>query len=272
MIEFRIKNSELRIKVLWLGLFMALFLILYSLFSHRSAYAQQVCLRQSPNPRVTNGLISTAGFLDSGNNFGNDSGVCIVDLYKAPFVPYKIPGYDDLKSIYYDQAKPPVRKGDVGGSPTQGGFTSVFTQSDVVWVKGNLSVDYTGTVKPSVIFVEGTLLISKNITYGDNTSGIVFVVKGDVNIDQAVTRIDAVIIAQGTICTAFSETCLDGTVATLQLIINGSLVSIGSASIQFSRTLNDNSSPAEKIIQQPKYLVILKDLMSDTLQKWSEIP
>lgn len=124
-----------------------------------------------------------------------------------------------------------------------------------------------------VVFTAGNLLISQN-NIGSTQEGLVFVVKGNVNIHKDVTRIDAVIISEGTICTAYDGTaCLDGKTITPQLTINGSLIALnGSAPIQFRRALTDNSQPAEKINHQVKYLVILRDLLSDTYQKWSEIP
>lgn len=48
------------------------------------------------------GLVTTPA-LPSGSNF-NTSGACIIDP-KAAFAPFKIPSFDELKSIYYDQKK-----------------------------------------------------------------------------------------------------------------------------------------------------------------------
>lgn len=156
-----------------------------------------------------------------------------------------------------------------------------LTNSDHVYhINGNLTIgnNIPGN-KTGVIFVDGNLIInpsSKKLTDGGANSGLVFVVKGDVNIDKDVTRIDAVIISEGTICTAYDGTsCLDGNTTTPQLTINGSLISLNGANpIKFGRSLgtDDDTTPAEKIVHQVKYLVILRDLLSDTYQKWSEIP
>lgn len=146
-------------------------------------------------------------------------------------------------------------------------------------IAGNAAQDRTG-----VIFVNGTLNINANYTYGSNTSGTVFVVKGNVNINQSVTRIDAVIISEGIIytagggCATNSVTEKSPGVPIEALTINGSIISLNqdpaltTPAIKFCRTLLNNSLPAEKINHQVKYLVILKDLISDTWQKWSEIP
>ncbi len=221
-------------------------------------------------PAISGGLVSTP---DLTNNLAN--GVCIIDP-RAAFAPYKIPTYDDLKSLYYTQAKSPIRKATIAASPSQGAFTSTFTQNDIVLVNGDLpDLNYTGTTKPSIIFVESNLSISNNITYGDDNSGIVFIVRGNVNIDKTVTRIDAVIISGGIIYTALTAgitSCSSLTPVTAsQLVINGSLISLGNSSIKFCRSLTDNSQPAEKINHQVKYLVILRNILSDTYQKWSEV-
>lgn len=161
-----------------------------------------------------------------------------------------------------------------------------LTNSDHVYhINGNLTIgnNIPGN-KTGVIFVDGNLLInpsSKKLTDGGANSGLVFVVKGDVNIDKDVTQVDAVIISEGTICTAYDGTsCLDGNTPTPQLEVNGSLISLNGAAdaIKFRRSLGetgalkDSTDPAEKINHQVKYLVILRDLLSDTYQKWSEIP
>ena len=230
------------------------------------------------------GLVSTPN-LTSGSKFGT-SGGCIIDP-KAAFVPFKIPNYDELKSIYYTQSK--TTKVLITGDATQTNLN--FTADSVYNITGNLNLSGNPpvtAVKTGVVFVEGDLNITGNYCYGSScptgtvssSVGTVFVVKGNVYIDQSlsVLRVDAVIISQGIICTAadFSttpQTCPATNVSAAQLEVNGSLISLNDASpIKFRRTLPDNTRPAEKIIHQVKYLVILRNLYSDTIQKWSEIP
>ncbi len=149
----------------------------------------------------------------------------------------------------------------------------------------NLSGNNAGTGS-GLVFVDGNLNFTGNYCYrGDGSTdcsssippspliGVVFVVSKDVIIAPEVTRIDAVIISYGKIFTAGALCSQLTPVLSSQLIINGSLISLDQNNkIEFCRTLSDNSLPAEKIVQQPKYLVILRHLMSDTYQKWSEIP
>ena len=97
------------------------------------------------------------------------------------------------------------------------------------------------------------------------------VVKNNVNIDVGVKQIDAVIMSAGKIYTAGSGCATNNVETTNALIVNGSLISLDPGAIVFCRTLTNNSQAAERIYQQPKYLVILRNLFADTLQKWSEI-
>ena len=242
------------------------------------------CPVQPTNPRVKSGLISAPNIEP---NFGNPEGRCVVDP-KAAFAPYEIDPYEDLKSKYYTQAKSSalVNKVDPIKTPfTLGDFNSAMTaQGDALFlVQGDLTIDasnFPTTLpnKSAVIFVEENLSITKDITFGENNTGLVFVVKGDVIINPSVTLINAVIISSGTIYTAGAN-CATSSVTEVSpgtpispLTINGSLVSINPGKIIFCRALNNNNSPAEIINQQSKYLVILRNLYSDNPAKWSEIP
>lgn len=242
------------------------------------------CPTQSPNPRVRNGLISAP---DVGSKFGNELGQC-VNSSQAAFAPYKIPSYEDLKSLYYTQAKAEkvtnINTTVAIITLTDDSKVFNYTAADV---EINNPYRYNGT---AVIFIEGNISINRDITVNpsDPNKGLVFVVKGNVIIDQSVTQIDAVIISAGTIYTAGADCTTNSVSNANPLTIRGSLISTyqdrnqafscTSASppancplINLCRELSNNNNPAELVINQPKYLVILKDLYADTLQKWSEI-
>lgn len=227
---------------------------------------------------VQDGLVSTK---DGGTSVNN--GACVT----GPLVPFnlaidKIGTYANLKSIYYTQAKSSVNKVQIPSPVNQGDFTRELARNDIILVDGNLggNIDFTtgSPNNPVVVFVEGNLLIDRNIgnnLVDDNpNSGLVFVVKYDVNIHKDVTRVDAVIISEGTICTAYDGVpCASANVTAEPLVINGSLISLKQDKpIKFRRNLADNSISAEKINHQVKYLVILRHLMSQTIQRWSEEP
>lgn len=241
------------------------------------------------------GLVSTPSLTTP--KFGTTGG-CVINP-RAAFVSFKIPSFDELKSLYYTQNQtltatkhelPTLPTGD----KTQDDIPFTDTTDSLYHVNGNLLISSNNQGSRSgVVFVEGDLNITGNYCYGStcptgplsSSIGTVFVVKGNVYISPSILRVDAVIISQGTICTAanFSTTpptCPLTNVTTAQLEVNGSLISLNEASpilneappIKFRRTLPDNTRPAEKIIHQVKYLVILRNLYSDIIQKWSEIP
>lgn len=245
------------------------------------AFAQSSGSCSTTGTAIATGLVTSPTL---GQDLVTSSGVCVIDP-KAAFAPYKVPSYDDLKSLYFDQYKGPstdkfTKNGGMGEGELHGHLTSgkkLVYVTEHVDINGTISGTNTG-----VVFVDSKLNLTPPLTqfiYGDGNSGIVFVVKGNVNIDPAITRIDAVIISEGTICTAadFTDpanpTCPAINVAnSLQLVINGSLISLNeNAPIKFRRSLAINTIPAEKINHDVKYLVILRNLMSDTFQRWSEI-
>lgn len=252
-----------------------LLLLLYTSYTLHPIFAQNTaCPSQSPNPRVQNGLISANTV---SNKFSNPTGQCATGN-QTSFAPFKIPSYADLKSLYYTQSKSSSKQ------PTSISSLPSFSGDGIYTTSTNLTISASPTGSGTeVIFVEGNLTIGPmasgtQFNYGSGNSGIVFVVQGDVNIAQSVTQIDAVIISSGIIRTAGS-TCTQNSYdasTTGALTINGSLISLNQTNanpIVFCRALltTNNHAPAEQINQQPKYLVILRDLFSDTLQKWSEI-
>lgn len=234
-------------------------------------------------PARATGLVSTPDLRTDSKFAVSSSGACLIDP-KASFVPFKIPTFADLKSLYFDQSKS-ERKTTLADSPNHGTLNSALAPDDldrIFYIDGSLTLDqspFSGRARnaPVVIFVKDNLNISIDISYAaaDANGGLVLVAGGDVNIAPSVSTVHAVIIAQGTIYTGANadNSCSTSSVSASVLTINGSLVSLNpDKPIKFCRTLADNSNPAEKINQQIKYLVILRNLMSDTYQKWSEIP
>ncbi len=234
-------------------LIFALFILLTTDYQLPTTFAQTgSCSQDTQNPVFSGGLITSPG---GGSGCSTDTGVYVFDE-KIKFLSFRIPTYDELKSIYFDQSK---------------------AKNRLTYVAGDLNVSgNTGNPGVRIIFVDGNLTISQNYTYGDGSTGTVFVVKGNINIDPIVTQVDGILISGGTIYTAGAGcTTSDPQQFNQQLVINGSLISLNeNKPIQFCRNLQGNNAtqPAELINHQVKYLVILKDLFSETFQKWSEIP
>lgn len=191
--------------------------------------------------------------------------IYIGDGYNASF--YGI--IDDVKIFNYAMTPTQVQNDYLGSTSSTDKLyhitTDGVTPGDLT-ISSNITVDKTG-----IIFVDGNLNINTNLTHTSNSAGLVFVVKGNVNIASTVTRIDAVIISTGSIYTAGAG-CTTNSVTAGALTIYGSLISLdANDKIKLCRTLANNNAAAEIVKQQPKYLVILRDLYAEILQKWSEI-
>lgn len=266
-------------------LFYLLLVTCYFLLFTSSPAAQQssTCQQGGSNPRATQGLVSARG-LTSGSRFGNASSACVLDP-KAAFVSFKIPTYGDLKSIHYTQVKSSnliTKHQTLSGDRTQDDIPFGGSTDHLYHIDGSLNL--TGSVtgpKTGVVFIETDLNIRGNFTYGTELTGTVFVVEGNVNIDSSVNQINAVVISEGVICTAYDFTaslCPPGFTTPLpqsqQLVVNGSFISLDSTKqIRLRRSLINNRLLAAEIINlQPKYLVILKELLSYTYERWAEIP
>jgi hypothetical protein len=266
MREFRIKNLELRIKFL-IPLFLiliAFFLLYPNPYTLTPSFAQAGCSVQSSNPRVVNGLISAPAL--SSDKFGNLSGNCAVDLTKVTIAPYEVPTYEKLKLQYYTKTK--ASRQEVASNS----ISSVTDGTVYLYINPAVAVGPFSYSSTAVIFIDNSLTIYGNVTSTTGT-GLVFVVKGDINIAPTVTQIDAVLISEGKIYTA-GASCNTNTVSAGSLTVNGSIVSLNSVDstpLKFCRTLIDNSTPSEKVIHQPKYLVILRNIFATNEQFWSEI-
>lgn len=266
--------------------FIAFFLFTTFYILHSTYYIPIVSAQNcTTDTRVTSGLITTPSVT---GKFGVDStGKCIASN-ETSFAPFKIPTFDDLKSLYFDQSKldsnhkitldptdlpafSPTLDTGCGNCGSKIYYRAAdFKVSDF----SNIIQRANGNnVSPAFFFIRGNLFIDQNPAAWLNHAGVVFVVSGAVVIDQIVTQVDAVIISSGVIYTAGAN-CQNSNVPASTLTINGSLVSLDSTKPPvFCRTLGagNNTEAAERVVQQPKYLVILRDLFSDTLQKWSEI-
>ncbi len=190
-----------------------------------------------------------------------------------------------LVIIYFTQLVQATasNKKTIQGDLTVTSTTNDFNGSDNLYeIRGNLTfnadLNNSTNNRVLIIFVNNNLTINNRLIHPDANSGLVFVVKGNVNIHKNVTQIDAVIISEGTIYTGIDsgESCSHTSPVTAnQLVINGSLISLHpDKNIEFCRILPENQNTtlaAEKINHQIKYLPILRDLLSDTYQKWSEV-
>lgn len=143
------------------------------------------------------------------------------------------------------------------------------------------------TAGVAVVFIDGNLAITSDFLYGKDQAaqGVVFIVSGQINIDSSVTEVNAVLISNDIICTAcdsngngnslYYDGATPGFVPDEVLNIYGSVISINNdpnKAINFHRSLVNNSTTAVEVFHaQPKYLVILKELMSNKVKIWQEL-
>lgn len=262
------------IKILFAATFFLLGVYLYTYVTPH-VFAQTPCqVTGAGEESFADGLISAGGGITG--KVDSATGACVVDP-AAKYATYELPkNYEELKNTYYLRAKPPANA--ASSSNTQGAIKNLDTKNQIYNFTGNFSVSapITGT-NTGIIFIDGNLDINSNIDYPSPTGGLVFVVKGNVLISGDTKKIDAVIISFGTICTIANggtcaptpTLCPGATSATIQcqLVVNGSLISLNvNQPILFRRTLIDNQQAAELIKQQPKFLVLLKDIFSETLE------
>ncbi len=231
-------------------------------------FASRIWAQSCSKNTAAEGLISSK---TTTGNFGNVPGTCVVGS-QALYVSFKIPTYAELKSIFFTQNKVAAKQTLPAGS-----LNASFTTDTLYEVLGDLR--FTGSPPASsrgmeIFFVNGNFYIDNNMIYhtSDGLGGFVFVVSGNIYIASNVTQVDGVLISEGTICTAYtapSGSCFNGITKTpSSLTINGSIISLNKTNpqpIKLVRNLPDNITASERVKADPKYLVVLKNLFSQTL-------
>lgn len=245
-----------------------IFLVMLLLFVSCYLVVTQIQAQSCSKNTAAEGLISSK---TTTGNFGNVPGTCVVGS-QALYVSFKIPTYNELKSIFFTQNKLANKQTLPAGS-----LNASFATDTIYEVLGDLR--FTGSPPVSsrgmeIFFVNGNFYIDSNMVYhtSDGLGGFVFVVLGNIYIASNVTQVDGVLISEGTICTAYtppSGSCFNGITKTPNsLTINGSVISLNkniSQPIKLVRNLPDNLTASEKVKADPKYLVVLKNLFSQTL-------
>ncbi len=149
---------------------------------------------------------------------------------------------------------------------------SSLPMSDGVFRKnGNLTLNdstipsnYGSAVFKNIVFVNGNLTIDKN-TAVSNSSAVLFVVSGDVKIAKAVTQVTAAIVTDHNFYTAYDIVEGDNTEI---LNLNGVFAA---NKFVFQRTLqgtNNNNTPSENFIFEPRFGYKLKDFMGYNAVRW----
>lgn len=272
------------------------FLLLALPFIIRPGFAQQICPTTvgADIPKSTGGLLSAPEIVGIDNPTGN----CVLDtpskVDTSAAIILKAQSYDELYKAFFTNSrfspKPTPAPTPIAGANT---FPDYFSTDHVYYYQGDVNVtDPIKVISPGgvlVVFVDGNLNIQKNLYFpsptNPNKTGLVFIVQGEIRIGLSnpstpadssnVTRVDAVLISFGTICTAYNfraipPACILPTTrlsSSLNLTVNGSLISLGNGNIQLVRNLTNNPGAAESINNQAKYLLNLavSDLMDSDL-------
>lgn len=244
---------------------------------------------------VTGGSLSNVSAVKGNCISGNEVVYDVSDL----------PSYQTLKKNYYEKArangflvrKPisgPADETRIDSNDAKTPPAEPLTESVIFNVTGDLNINnnFANTQNTKLIFVDGNLNIGDpnnasnpfstgaDFVYDNPQGGVIFIVQGSININSRIVKLDAVLISSGvkpdksnttyTICTSYDGNCmsLSQNKVTDRLVVNGSLISLNpEIAITFSRNNpNTTNVPAELVNQQPKFLVILKDLLTSTLE------
>ena len=179
--------------------------------------------------------------------------------------------YTSLLALYSKNGIPGVvtTENDVNNLAGNIGQTGPSSDMAIDSTPTSWPVVYAGGVK--VIFVNRNLNINSNLQIASST-GLVFIVSGNITINSAVIQVDGVFISYGTFNTTSYNSCgIPLTETHSQLKINGAVYSFGQAC--FTRNLGKihNSDPAELITYEPKYLVLFRELLGETVTSFKEV-
>jgi len=117
----------------------------------------------------------------------------------------------------------------------------------------------------NVFFIDGNLTVDGNLTLNSSDSSV-FVVKGDITVNTNVTEIDGIYIAGG----GFRDTTDDSHLTGNTLDVYGSIYA---QTVNLNRILTsgNESTPAERIYYQPKYIVAVNSLLGSPAISWKEV-
>lgn len=126
--------------------------------------------------------------------------------------------------------------------------------------------------RSTVIFVDGSMTIDKNISI-DANSGIIFIVREDIIVENDVTEIDGIFITNGLFNSRNGTNCgdLNPNKNDVQLVINGAVHAFGE--LCFTRDLgaSNENTPAELINYEPKYLYFFQEIVGDPTVIYREV-
>lgn len=218
----------------------------------------------------------------AGNPLGsNVAGQWELNNYTSPIFPTNntTKVYDYMNSRF--AAKATTTGCSIGASPV------------IEHCAGDMSLGATNmtTAGSWIIFVDGNLNVTDNITVGSTTT-LVFIVRNNITINTNVTQADGVYIAGGTFADYDNAGTKTRSAAPYWLVINGAVyahafdlsaflsnqvgcapagVNPNYANPTTNTICNNSTTPTDYVIFQPKYLIILSQLIGSPSVSWQEV-
>lgn len=121
--------------------------------------------------------------------------------------------------------------------------------------------------KKFVVFVNGNLNITANVTSQNANSGIAFITSGDVTVGKDVTQLDGLFLTSGDITVASDSD---------DSVLNGNGVYLGalggdSFSVSLARAPLAPNTSGENFYYEGKYLTLFNNILTRPKTKWSEL-
>jgi len=159
-----------------------------------------------------------------------------------------------------------------------GAYTTISgplpTVTDVYYINGDYEIDnantpnnYDDVIFNQIVFIDGNLLISRNITIDDSSTAL-FIVSGKVEIDKSVEDVGIAIFTDQELFTAYD---INEGEATKTLNFNGVYMA---EKFVFQRTLQgtgNQKDPASNFVFEPKYIMQLRNFFGKNHIIWRSI-
>ncbi len=220
------------------------------------------------NPAVP--AYSQSSYILAGNPIDSKvSGKWELNNYTSPLFPTNnTKVYDYMNSRF--AAKATTTSCSIGASPV------------IEHCAGDMSVGATNmtTAGNWIIFVDGNLNVTGNITVGATTT-LVFIVRNNITINTNVTQADGVYIAGGTFADYDNIVGKSRNTTPYKLTINGAVYAHSfdlsaflsglPACVTAVPSCDNSTTPTDYVVFQPKYLIVLSQLIGSPSVSWQEV-
>jgi hypothetical protein len=145
-------------------------------------------------------------------------------------------------------------------------FVSPTTYDGYVWTKIPGPYTHTGSAygnAKNVLFVNGDLNITGNITLDDGVGFFAVFVSGNITVDPSVTNLEGIYLTDGTFSTGAGTSALN---------VRGSVASYtGFTAANLQRDLSNNTLPAEVFTFAPDQIALFPEKLGFRRTRWTEV-